>query len=64
MDYKRKPENKSDKRAAALKEAALLRAEGKQVLVANMIKNKKFQKEQLNAEGYQDIREFYENPLN
>ena len=53
-----------EKRAAALKDAALLRAEGKQVLVANMIKNKKFQKEQLNAEGYQDIREFYENPLN
>ena len=53
-----------EKRAAALKEAAALRTEGKQVLVANMIKNKKFQKEQLNSEGYQDIREFYENPLN
>ena len=53
-----------EKRAAALKEAAALRTEGKQVLVANMIKNKKFQKEQLNNEGYQDIREFYENPLN
>ena len=52
-----------EKRAAALKEAAALRGEGRQVLVANMIKNKKFQKEQLVQEGYGDIREFYENPL-
>ncbi|MBQ9911061.1 MAG: histidine--tRNA ligase [Lachnospiraceae bacterium] len=53
----------ADKRAAALKEAAGLRSEGRQVLVANMIKNKKFQKEQLALEGYAEIREFYENPI-
>jgi len=40
------------------------RAEGKQVLVARMNKNKKFQKEQLVAQGYKDFNEFYKNPLN
>ena len=40
------------------------RAEGKQVLVVRMNKNKKFQKEQLNGEGYYEFREFYKNPLN
>ena len=39
------------------------RREGKQVLVVRMNKNKKFQKEQLNKEGYTDFREFYKNPL-
>ena len=39
------------------------RADGTQVLVARMNKNKKFQKEQLNAEGYMEFREFYKNPL-
>ena len=36
---------------------------GNQVLVARMNKNKKFQKEQLNAEGYMEFREFYKDPL-
>ena len=40
------------------------RAEGKQVLVVRMNKNKKFQKEQLNGEGYYEFKEFYKNPLN
>lgn len=40
------------------------RAAGKQVLVARMNKNKKFQKEQLVAQGYKDFNEFYKNPLN
>ena len=35
------------------------RAEGKQVLVARMNKNKKFQKEQLMSEGYENFEEFY-----
>ena len=35
------------------------RKEGNQVLVVRMNKNKKFQKEQLAAEGYQEIVEFY-----
>lgn len=39
------------------------RSEGKQVLVARMNKNKKFQKEQLNNEGYEEFVEFYKNPL-
>ena len=39
------------------------RAKGTQVLVARMNKNKKFQKEQLMAEGYEEFREFYKNPL-
>ena len=39
------------------------RAEGKQILVARMNKNKKFQKEQLMAEGYEEFKEFYKNPL-
>ena len=39
------------------------RKEGKQVLVARMNKNKKFQKEQLNKEGYEEFVEFYKDPL-
>ena len=39
------------------------RAKGRWVLVARMNKNKKFQKEQLMAEGYSDFQEFYKNPL-
>lgn len=39
------------------------RGEGKQVLVVRMNKNKKFQKEQLDKEGYTEFKEFYKNPL-
>ena len=39
------------------------RKDGMQVLVARMNKNKKFQKEQLTAEGYEEFKEFYKNPL-
>lgn len=39
------------------------RKSGNQVLVARMNKNKKFQKEQLTAQGYQEFKEFYKNPL-
>ena len=39
------------------------RKEGNQVLVARMNKNKKFQKEQLNKEGYEEFVEFYKDPL-
>ncbi len=39
------------------------RKDGTQVLVARMNKNKKFQKEQLAAEGYEEFKEFYKNPL-
>lgn len=39
------------------------RKDGTQVLVARMNKNKKFQKEQLTAEGYEEFKEFYKDPL-
>lgn len=39
------------------------RGKGRQVLVARMNKNKKFQKEQLTAEGYTEFKEFYKEPL-
>ncbi len=39
------------------------RKEGTQVLVARMNKNKKFQKGQLQAEGYEEFEEFYKEAL-
>lgn len=39
------------------------RKDGTQVLVARMNKNKKFQKEQLIKEGYEDFVDFYKNPM-
>ncbi|MBE5840421.1 MAG: histidine--tRNA ligase [Butyrivibrio sp.] len=45
-------------------EAQRERAEGKQVLVVRMNKNKKFQKQQLSEQGYEETKEFYLNPLN
>ncbi len=36
---------------------------GNQVLVTRMNKNKKFQKEQLTAQGYEEFREFYREEL-
>lgn len=39
------------------------RKSGTQVLVTRMNKNKKFQKEQLMAQGYENFKEFYKNPL-
>ncbi len=44
-------------------EAQKERAAGKQVLVVRMAKNKNFQKQQLTEQGYEDIRDFYEKPL-
>ena len=46
-----------------LEQAQKERTEGNQVLVVRMNKNKKFQKEQLTAQGYEEFREFYKNPL-
>ena len=37
--------------------------EGKIILVAQMNKNKKFQKEQLGKEGYSEFKEFYKEDL-
>ena len=39
------------------------RKEGRQVLVVRMNKNKKFQKEQLMNDGYQEFKEFYREAL-
>ena len=44
-------------------EAQEARKDGTQVLVARMNKNKKFQKEQLEKEGYTQFKEFYKDPL-
>ena len=42
-----------------LEQAKSERAAGKQVMIANMKKNKKFQKEQLAQQGYTDITEVF-----
>ncbi|MCI5699824.1 MAG: histidine--tRNA ligase [Lachnospiraceae bacterium] len=42
-----------------LKEAGIMRKSGTQVALSVMKKNKKFQKEQLIAEGYTEIKEFF-----
>ena len=49
----------ANKYADILSEASKEREAGKQVLVLRMNKNKKFQKDQLNADGYANIKEFY-----
>ena len=46
-----------------IKEATSERAAGIQVLVAQMNKNKKFQKEQLQKDGYTEFKEFYKEAL-
>ncbi len=46
-----------------MKQAQEARNNGEQVLVARMNKNKKFQKEQLTKEGYEQFKEFFKNPL-
>ena len=49
--------------AGILTEAGKERENGKIILVVGMNKNKKFQKEQLEKEGYTSFKEFYKNPL-
>ncbi len=46
-----------------LAQAKADREAGKQVLIVNMKKNKKFQKDQLIEEGYADIQEFYKDSI-
>ena len=53
----------AERLTAIMKEAMVARAEGKTVLVAQMNKNKKFQKEQLGKEGYLEFKEFYKEEL-
>ncbi|MBQ2987328.1 MAG: histidine--tRNA ligase [Tyzzerella sp.] len=70
------PGNKKEKKAylieknmsqeGILKVLALAKTDrenGKQVLIVNMKKNKKFQKEQLVEEGYTDIEEIYQDKI-
>ena len=45
--------------AKILKEAMEERKNGKTVLVVKMNKNKKFQKDKLTAEGYEEFNDFY-----
>ena len=48
------------RRTEALQEAEALRAEGKDVRVTKMAKNKKFQREQLSQQGYTVFRDYFE----
>ena len=52
-----------DRLCQVIAQAQETRKAGTQVLVARMNKNKKFQKEQLTKEGYEEFVEFYKNPL-
>lgn len=49
----------SDRLCEVMSQAQAQREQGNQVLVARMNKNKKFQKEQLTAQGYEEFKEFY-----
>lgn len=53
----------SDKMGEALKAAEAERAGGRQVLVVRMNKNRKFQKEQLTAQGYTEFKEYFKEAL-
>ena len=53
----------SDKLLKILEQPNQARAEGQIVKIAIMKKNKKFQKEQLNKEGYEEFVEFYKEEL-
>lgn len=52
-----------DRLCEIIARAQAARKEGAQVLVVRMNKNKKFQKDQLIAEGYEDFMEFYKEEL-
>lgn len=49
--------------AEVMKAAMQARKDGKDILVAQMNKNKKFQKDQLGKEGYTEFREFYKEEM-
>ena len=48
-----------DKLTAVIRKAQKERADGSQVLLVRMNKNKKFQKQQLTEQGYTAFEEFY-----
>ena len=51
--------NSAEKLVDVMKQAKEARENGQQVLVVRMNKNKKFQKEQLSKEGYEEFEEFF-----
>lgn len=51
----------AEKLSAVMQEAKAERGNGKQVLVIRMNKNKRFQKEQLQQQGYTEFKEFFNN---
>ena len=51
----------ADKLVNVMEQAKAARENGQQVLVVRMNKNKKFQKEQLEAQGYEEFVEFFNN---
>ena len=53
----------ADRLCQVIAQAQKERTDGNQVLVVRMNKNKKFQKEQLTAQGYEEFREFYREEL-
>ena len=53
----------ADRLQEVMTRAREARAAGKQVLIARMAKNKKFQKQQLRDRGYEQFEEFYTNPI-
>ena len=53
----------ADKLLNILKQATEERSAGTQINISIMKKNKKFQKEQLTAEGYSEFKEFYKEAL-
>ena len=53
----------SDTLVSVFKEAAGEREKGRQILVVRMNKNRKFQKEQLTAQGYTEFKEFFKEGL-
>ena len=54
---------KTEDLCKVIEEAHKERENGMQVLVTRMNKNKKFQKDQLIKEGYEEFKEFYKEPL-
>ncbi len=53
----------SERLCEIMREAQERRLNGETILIAKMNKNKKFQKDQLTAEGYTDIVDYYRKPL-
>ena len=54
---------KMERLSSIMKEAMEERKNGKTILLAQMNKNKKFQKDQLTKEGYTEFKEFYKEAL-